>query len=113
MPRRSNRCRVLELGCTDGGNLLPMAATLPRSSFLGIDLSGRQIAAGQKMIERLGLENVELRQMDIADVGEDFGTFDYIICHGVYSWVPPPVQDKILEICARRLAPPRRGLREL
>jgi methyltransferase-like protein len=97
-------CRVLELGCTDGGNLLPMAAALPQSSFLGIDLSGRQIAAGQKMIEGLGLKNVELRHLNIADVGDDFGTFDYIICHGVYSWVPAPIQDKILEISARRLS---------
>jgi len=96
-------CRVLELGCTDGGNLIPMAAALPHSSFLGIDFSGREIAMGQKAIERLGLENIELCQLDIADAGDGFGTFDYVICHGVYSWVPPPVQGKILEICSRSL----------
>lgn len=96
-------CRVLELGCTDGGNLAPMAATLPGSTFLGIDLSRRQVAAGQKLIERLALTNLELRHMNIADVGEDFGSFDYIICHGVYSWVPAPVQDKILDICQQHL----------
>ena len=39
------------------------------------------------------------------DVGEDFGRFDYVICHGVYSWVPEAVQDRILEICARNLTP--------
>jgi methyltransferase-like protein/2-polyprenyl-3-methyl-5-hydroxy-6-metoxy-1,4-benzoquinol methylase len=98
-------CRVLELGCTDGGNLIPMAASLPHSSFVGIDLSGRQIAAAQKTIQALALENIEVRHLDIADVGEDFGTFDYIICHGVYSWVPAPIQDQILQICARCLSP--------
>src|SRR4029434_7471331 len=33
------------------------------------------------------------------------GFFDYILCHGVYSWVPPEVQDKILRICSKHLAP--------
>ncbi len=105
-------CRVLELGCTDGGNLIPMAASLPHSSFLGIDLSGRQIAAARKIIQALALENIEVRHLDIADVGDDFGTFDYIICHGVYSWVPAPIQDEVLRICAVP-EPARRGLRQL
>src|SRR5947207_11190578 len=38
------RCRVLELGCADGGNLVPMAVTLPDAEFVGLDLSPRQIA---------------------------------------------------------------------
>jgi methyltransferase-like protein len=51
------------------------------------------------------LPNIELRAMDLMDVGADFGEFDYIVCHGVYSWTPRPVQDKILSICSERLAP--------
>src|SRR5262249_48393803 len=31
--------------------------------------------------------------------------FDYIICHGVFSWVPEQVQDKILDVCGRLLRP--------
>jgi methyltransferase-like protein/2-polyprenyl-3-methyl-5-hydroxy-6-metoxy-1,4-benzoquinol methylase len=98
-------CRVLELGCTDGGNLIPMAVSLPRSSFVGIDLSARQIAAAWKIIQALALENIDVRHLDIANFRDDFGTFDYIICHGVYSWVPAPVQDQILRICKRCLGP--------
>lgn len=97
--------RVLELGCAGGGNLIPMGLAIPGGTFLGIDLSSRQVADGQAIIRDLGLGNVELRAGSIADVGEDLGPFDYIICHGVYSWVPGPIQAKILEICARRLAP--------
>jgi SAM-dependent methyltransferase len=104
-PAAVENCRVLELGCATGGNLIPMAATLPDSRFVGIDLSPRQIAEGQKLVDALGLANIRLAAVSITDVDEKFGQFDYIICHGVYSWVPPVVQDKILDICSRNLAP--------
>jgi methyltransferase-like protein/SAM-dependent methyltransferase len=99
------RCRVLELGCASGGNLIPMAVSLPEASLLGIDLSPRQVDDGRRTIETLGLSNIELRVMSILDVDAGLGTFDYIIAHGVYSWVPPEVQDRILSICAENLAP--------
>src|SRR5437762_2729762 len=102
-PPAVSRCRVLELGCASGGNLLPMALGLPESQFVGIDLSPRQVRQGQETIDALGVTNLELKALSIMDVGEEFGQFDYIICHGVYSWVPPEVQDKILAICSRNL----------
>ena len=96
----STRCRVLELGCADGGNLLPMAFRFPESQFLGIDLSPIQIELGQKSIENLSLKNFELRAADILALRpEDLGRFDFIIVHGVYSWVPAEVQQGILSIC--------------
>jgi methyltransferase-like protein/SAM-dependent methyltransferase len=82
-----------------------MAYGLPGSEFVGIDNSARQIADGQATVRMLGLENIALRHMDILDVDADLGQFDYIITHGVFSWVPRPVQEKVLEICARNLAP--------
>lgn len=96
-------CRVLELGCASGGNIVPMALAAPQSRFVGIDLSARQIADGQAIVSELCLGNVELRQVNIAEIGDDLGQFDYILCHGVYSWVPPQVQAAILRICKRNL----------
>jgi methyltransferase-like protein/SAM-dependent methyltransferase len=104
-PPDFRRVRVLELGSAAGGNLIPMALGYPDSRFLGIDLSGREVEHGQRQIADLGLGNIELRQLSIMDVDKSFGAFDYIICHGVYSWVPPAVQDKILAICQEQLAP--------
>lgn len=98
-------CRVLELGCGTGGNLIPMAYTLPESQFVGIDLSPRQIAWGQSVVEQAALPNVELKVASIVDVDRSWGQFDYILCHGVYSWVPPPVQERILWICRNLLSP--------
>lgn len=100
-----SRCRVLELGCARGANLIPMALDLPASEFVGVDLSARQIEEGRARVEALGVDNVTLRQGSIVDVDERDGTFDYVICHGVYSWVPAEVRDAILRVCRERLRP--------
>jgi cyclopropane fatty-acyl-phospholipid synthase-like methyltransferase len=97
-------CRVLELGCGDGGNLIPIAYTLRDSEFLGVDLSARAIAAGMEMVQALGLDNVSLRRLDLLDAA-DLGRFDYILAHGVYSWVPPTVQERMLALCRESLNP--------
>lgn len=99
------RCRVLDLGCGDGSNLIPMAYQLPESEFVGLDLSPKQIAAGQELIAGLGLTNITLHTKDIMEVEADVGQFDYIIVYGVYSWVPAAVQNKILDICRQHLTP--------
>jgi methyltransferase-like protein/2-polyprenyl-3-methyl-5-hydroxy-6-metoxy-1,4-benzoquinol methylase len=104
-PPPVDRCRLLELGCASGGNLIPMAAGLAASEFVGIDLSGRQVAQGQRIVSEVGLRNITLLAVNILDVAPEIGTFDYIICHGVYSWVGPDVRDHILALCARHLAP--------
>jgi methyltransferase-like protein/2-polyprenyl-3-methyl-5-hydroxy-6-metoxy-1,4-benzoquinol methylase len=104
-PAPVERCRVLELGCGDGGNLIPMAFGLPESDFVGIDLAARPIAKGHALVEALGLRNIRLLQLDVMDVTADLGVFDYIIAHGIYSWVPPAVQDKILAVCRANLTP--------
>ena len=97
--------RVLELGCASGGNLIPFAARHPQASAMGLDLSKVQVEQGAGAILRAALANVELRVFDLAQVDASFGQFDYIVCHGVYSWVPGPVQDAILRICCENLAP--------
>lgn len=98
-------CRVLELGCAEGGNLLAMADSLPGAQLVGIDLSGRQIATGNARAKAEGMGNVELLHMDLMEVDDSLGTFDYIVAHGIYSWVPPEVADRILHLFARHLTP--------
>ena len=97
------QCRVLELGCAAGGNLIPMALRMPKSQFFGIDLSGKQVEQANQTIKDLKLKNIKIEQKDILDLGGKIRKFDYIICHGVYSWVPEDVQKKILQICKQYL----------
>jgi SAM-dependent methyltransferase/methyltransferase-like protein len=116
-PAPVEKCRVLEVGCAAGGNLLPMAYQLPGAEFVGIDYSARQIEDGIQRIAALGLTNVQLICADLAELvdpaessagdGSDgeLGSFDYIIAHGVYSWTPPLVRDALLALCRRVLRP--------
>jgi SAM-dependent methyltransferase len=99
------RCRVLELGCGAGGNLIPMALGLPGATFVGIDLSRRQIADARSLAGALGLANTEFRALDITEVDESLGLFDFIVCHGVFSWVSATVRQAILAVCRRNLRP--------
>lgn len=98
------RCRVLEIGCADGANLVPMALSLGDSRFVGIDLSKRQIADGQAVIRALGLTNIELHRQDLRDFDAAGESFDYIIAHGVYSWTSPEVRTRLLTLCRTCLA---------
>lgn len=103
-PTPIEKAKVLELGCASGGNLIPMAYRFPHSTFLGIDLAEKQVDEGIKQISDLKLKNIELRHQSILHFTEKEGKFDYIICHGVYSWVDDHVKEKILQICRENLS---------
>lgn len=101
----ADRCRVLEIGCASGVNLLAMAQRLPQSEFLGIDASARQIEAGRALAREAQIGNARLETLSVADAGPGLGQFDYVICHGVYSWVSTAMQEHILRAAKECLAP--------
>ena len=102
-PAPIEQSRVLELGCGDGSNLIAMASALPASRFHGVDLASAPIAKGNRTIAALTLSNVSLRQMNLLETPTDLGKFDYILAHGLYSWVPAEVRERILAICRDHL----------
>lgn len=100
--------RVLELGCGDGANICALAALYRNAEFVGVDLSETHIDLGRERVASTGLANISLQCASIMDIGTELGSFDYIIAHAVYSWVPVDVQKKIIQICKSRLT--RTGL---
>ncbi len=97
--------RVLEVGCGDGANLIPVAAAYPQATFIGCDLAPRAIAAGNELIARAGLANIELRVQDLRELPASLGEFDYVVAHGFYSWVPAEVREALMALLATRLTP--------
>jgi len=104
-PPPLDNCRVLELGCAYGDNLIPMAMSMPNCQFVGIDLSARQIAEANRAARELGVDNLKMLQADILGFADKAGSFDFIIAHGVYSWVPSHVQEAILKLYKQLLSP--------
>src|SRR5579871_3023876 len=102
---RASTARVLEIGCASGGHIIPLAALWPEACFIGVDLSPAQIAAGNARIDRLGLRNISLSARSLEAIGVDDGDFDFIVCHGVYSWIPAPLREVLLRTIAERLRP--------
>lgn len=98
------KARVLELGCSFGGNLLPMALQYPSAQFVGTDLSQVQIAYANKICSELGVKNIAFRQANILDLAKESEQYDYIITHGVYSWVPTEIQSAMLELYGKQLS---------
>lgn len=98
-------CRVLELGCAAGGNLLPMAIENPQGRFVGVDLSGRSLAEARAAVGELGLANVELFEADLVHWEYAGPPFDYVIAHGLFSWIPAAAQRRLFAICQRHLSP--------
>lgn len=98
-PTPVEKSRILEIGCASGGNLIPVGYQFPGSQCVGIDISDKQIDDGQKQLLDLNINNVELRHQSLLNFSPKEGKFDYIICHGVYSWVDNEAREKILQIC--------------
>ncbi|MBL9152506.1 MAG: class I SAM-dependent methyltransferase [Verrucomicrobiales bacterium] len=105
-PAAPEACRFLEIGCGDGGNLMPMALEYPGSQFLGIDLAESSIERARQSAARFGTSQVEFRAQDIMDLKPgELGQWDYVVAHGVFSWVPEPVRLRLLAVCRELLAP--------
>jgi hypothetical protein len=85
-----------------------MAVALPGARFVGVDAAPGAIARGRRLVAALSLGNVTLEALAIEDFAPAPASFDYVIAHGVYSWVAPAARDRLLELC--RIALDRDGV---
>lgn len=99
-----SRARILELGCGTGLNILSIACSMPESSCLGVDYAEKQIEIAEMRRQDAGVGNVTFQALSVLDLGEKYGKFDYIIAHGLFSWVSDEVREAVLRICKQNLA---------
>lgn len=96
--------RVLELGCGDGSNLLPLAFYRPQAQWIGVDGAASAIALACSRQRQVGVANLQFIQCDFRQLDAGLqGQFDFILLHGVISWVPDEVRDALLQLCQSRL----------
>lgn len=103
-PVNPAKARVLEIGGASGWNLIPLAQLYPNAEFVNMDLGKVQIDDGAAHVKNLGLKNIEMRHASVTDIDESWGKFDYIICHGVFSWIPEDAQDAVLRVCKENMS---------
>lgn len=95
----------LELGCGSGLNAVIAAAANPLGQFIGIDFNEKAIAQARALAEATGVGNVRFHVMRFDGDASVLPLCDFIVCHGVYSWVAPAERRAIQRIVASRLKP--------
>jgi SAM-dependent methyltransferase len=107
LPDLSQPFRYLDLGCGSGGGCNLLAAANPRGEFVGIDFDPDQIVQARDMSAAVGLGNVSFIEAGFTDVlarADALGQFDFVACHGVYTWVDAQNRRAIVEILRRHAA---------
>ncbi len=102
-----SEARVLEIGCAWGANLIPMAESFPKSEFVGVDLSKKQVEMAEATLKNMPkkLKNIKIKNKSFTDLtAKKDGKFDYIIAHGIYSWISKEKQDALIKKCAELLS---------
>ena len=95
---------VTELGCGTAMNLIAMAYFNRETTFLGIDYSEVSIEIATSIKNKLDLTNIRFLARDIRGLKPSLlPKSDYVIVHGLYSWVPEDVRNAILLFCVDNL----------
>ncbi|KGG20345.1 tetratricopeptide repeat protein [Prochlorococcus marinus] len=87
----NNQLKVLIAGCGTGQHILD-TQRYKNTQITGIDLSVSSLSYAQRKINELGIDNVELIQMDILEVGLLKERFDIIESSGVLHHMNDPLK---------------------
>ena len=105
----SGQWRYLELGCGYGFGLILLASTYPEHDFVGVDFNPEHIAHARRLVASAGLTNVTFEEADFLDLARDWpqnwGQFDYIVAHGIISWLSTTVRKAIFQAIGNASAP--------
>jgi SAM-dependent methyltransferase len=99
--------RYCELGCGDGLNLVLAATLYPHGHFIGLDLDPLHIAAAQQLATAVGLENADFVQGNVLMPPPllQRGDFDFVVSHGMWSWVAEHVRRAATDLAVAALKP--------
>ena len=85
-----------------------MAAANPHMRFVGVDFNPEQIAHARSLVRRTGLTNIEFHEADFVSLAakdQPFEPCDYVVAHGILTWVNKEVRSAIYRIIDKTLTP--------
>ncbi|WHZ34537.1 class I SAM-dependent methyltransferase [Sagittula sp. MA-2] len=99
--------RFLELGCGSAMTLIALAAAYPWAEFTGYDFMPEHIVMANRLIDEIGLTNIEVREGSFAEMAAapPAEKYDFAAAHGVWAWVPPDVREEIVDVLGTWMAP--------
>lgn len=107
--------RYLDLGSGTGFGLCILAAAYPEGSFVGVDFHPSHVAESQWLANALGLSNVRFLEADFLTLSHDTTPlqgpsdsalcFDYVVAHGIATWVSEEVQHAMFSVASAVLRP--------
>lgn len=98
--------RILDIGCTVGHNVVPIARAFPDAEVIAIDTAAPSLRYGHARAQALGVKNVQFRQMNGEDLSEFAdGSFDWVQTTMFLHELSMKALPKILAEAARVLAP--------
>ena len=96
----------LELGCGFGASTVVNAGAFPRAEFHGCDLIPAHIEGGRQHAAALGVTNVTFHEADFDHLlARGLPACDFIVLHGVYSWVDAEARDAVRRVVRALLQP--------
>lgn len=105
-PDRRTGFAWCDLGCGQGVTAAILAATHPAGGFHGIDAMPMHIDHGRSLAAAAGVSNVCFHAVDFsAAIDLELPLFDYIVAHGVFTWIDEEAQRALLRFIDRRLKP--------
>ena len=94
----------LELGCGNGVSTALLAAANPHGQFWANDFNPTHILNARTTAEAAGTTNVTFLEASFEDLSAaDLPEFDFIVLHGIWSWVSAENRHYIVELIRRRL----------
>jgi len=96
--------RILEMGCSAGGQSTDYPAAFPDAEFHAIDLSPGMLRYAHARAEALG-RRVHFHQRDAAATSFEPGSFDLIVSHNLFHEVAGNHMPAIFRECFRLLRP--------
>ena len=99
--------RYADLGCGNGLTALTVAATSPHAEVHAFDFNPTHIEFGRDLAARAGLANIRFHEASFAEIAamadDALPAFDFIVAHGVLSWISPENRTFLTDIVGRRL----------
>ena len=99
-----NICKVLELNCGDGGNIIPFSLYYPQMEYVGVDTDEAAVLKAKKLVKDLKLTNIKILKKELDELKNLEGQFDFIILNRCYSWINPDLRRIIWGFCQSHLS---------